>query len=89
MVRVTSPGLTVPTGRQLAPSQTEFNVEKAEITLKSMKFTRDLIIVNYFKWKKLDTLVMGKRHQETEKGKENTISLEICWERRRFPSRAV
>ena len=33
----------------------------------SMKFTRDLIIVNYFKWKMLDTLVVGKRHRESER----------------------
>ena len=32
-----------------------------------MKFTRDLIIVNYFKWKMLDTLVVGKRHRESER----------------------
>lgn len=54
-------------GRQLAPSQAEFHLEKAEITLKSMKFTRDLIIVNYFKWKTLDTLLVGKRHRERER----------------------
>lgn len=38
-----------------------------------MKSTRDLIIVNYFMWKMLDTLVVGKRHRkgEGEEGKEN------------------
>lgn len=29
-----------------------------------VKFTRDLIIVNYFKWKMLDTLVVEKRRRE-------------------------
>jgi len=54
-----------------------------------MEFTGNVIIVNYFKRKVLDTLVVGERHRERGKGEENTISLEICWERRRFPSRAV
>lgn len=54
-----------------------------------MKSTRDLIIVNYFMWKMLDTLAVGKRHREGEEGKESTISLEICWETNRFPSGAV
>lgn len=36
-----------------------------------MKFTRDLIIVNYFKWKMLDTPVMGKGVKRDRERKHN------------------
>lgn len=53
------------------PAQGGISLGKDRNYSHSMKFTRDPIIVNYFKWKMLDTPLVGKRHQETKGKKHN------------------
>lgn len=71
MVSKIQEGFHHPYVKENHPVQGRISLGKDRNYSHSMKFTRDPIIVNYFKLKMLDTLVVGKRLQETKRKKHN------------------